>query len=219
MSWTDGPNSKWNSSNPNQKTPVSNHRNPNQKDNGNNRRSVRVGQDDVAATFTEKGLETFSKIFATSVESAISRVLPDAIERVIDAKLRDEIASLREEVNELRSMLSQSSPATPVEISSATQERAETNAVSKPVVESSKSVSRYHTGDVIEDQFDQELSALLKVMKELGRPVKSDELRSLLPEIKWSSNPSVKLSNLMIKSNGQIERVGRGFYAYVNRGE
>lgn len=156
-------------------------------------------------------METFSKIFATSVEAAISRVLPEVIEKAVDAKLREEMISLREEIQELRSMLTSQSR----ESADRAVSREHAKEVRGPVAD------KPSTGMNAEksDRLTEELSALLKVLKEIRRPVKAGELRSLLPEIKWGSNPAVKLSNLMIKSNGLIQRVGKGFYQYANSAE
>lgn len=64
-----------------------------------------------------------------------------------------------------------------------------------------------------------EVELVVKTLKEIGRPVKSDELRALTSEVHWGANPSVKMSNLINKSNGQIERVGRGRYQYKNQAD
>lgn len=207
MSWTNRPNV-------NQRASESNARHSNPKDNIDHPHGTRTNYDHVATSFTE-GLETFSEIFTTSVESAIFSILPAVIEKAIDAKLHGEISLLRKEIQELRNTL----PRKIQETIHETLSVKEVDYVNKPATESSPNVNRHRIDDEKQERIERELSSLLNILKEIGRPVKADELRSLLPEIKWSSNSSIKLSNLMIKSNGQIERVGRGFYQYVNSAE
>ncbi|MCL6446266.1 MAG: hypothetical protein K6T83_22940, partial [Alicyclobacillus sp.] len=58
----------------------------------------------------------------------------------------------------------------------------------------------------------EELAAVTEALRNAGRPVKADELRSMVPEVHWGNQPTLKMTALVNKSKGQIVRVGRGIY-------
>ncbi|KPV42228.1 hypothetical protein [Alicyclobacillus ferrooxydans] len=55
---------------------------------------------------------------------------------------------------------------------------------------------------------------VIEALRKLGRPVKTSELPNLIQDVHWGSNPSAKIKSFMDRSNGQIQRTGRGVYAY-----
>lgn len=56
---------------------------------------------DVAATFTQEGLQTFSTIFASTVEAAIAKNLPDVFEKVLDRKLEQLALQVKVQIDDL----------------------------------------------------------------------------------------------------------------------
>lgn len=58
-------------------------------------------QRDVAATFSQEGLQTFSTIFSSAVEAAIAKNLPDLFERVLDKKVEHLLLRAQAEMNQV----------------------------------------------------------------------------------------------------------------------
>lgn len=247
---------------------------------------------DVAATFTQEGLQTFSLIFSSAVEAAIAKTLPDLVERAVERKMQlfakqvsDDVHRLAEDALQslakhaftvveqqvetflaglsLPAILTPQAPDEAVQPVVTSEPSAEPIASSVPEVparleEDPFTIEEHqspmpdvstdtdsHLGsesrlgdDEMEPQLtvsrsaalnndtadearlhstgrsEQEVQTLVQTMKKLNRPVKTDELKTLIPDIKWGSNPSIKMSHLMQKSNGQIERKSKGIYQY-----
>ncbi len=56
-------------------------------------------QKDVAATFTQEGLQAFSQIFSTSVEAAIAKSLPGMLDDAIERELQNIIQQIKNELS------------------------------------------------------------------------------------------------------------------------
>ncbi len=237
-------------------------------------------QADVAATFTQEGLQTFSMIFSSAVEAAIAKSLPDIVERSVERKFHDVVIQVRDDIaaltNDLFAKLSD-------EIDGAVQAQFEKileriqafEAVQHPPhhVESAdgathddlpdavtieESVDEIQTGEeaqILNEQSQTlpaeeaadtsqvmhgyhlngsspdslqndakgdrrsraayEVGLVIETMKRVGRPIRTSELQSLIEEVRWGSNPSVKMTTLMNQSAGRIRRAGRGLYTYT----
>ncbi|GMA61689.1 hypothetical protein NZD89_18300 [Alicyclobacillus fastidiosus] len=219
MSWTHGQPPRGNQSpyvDPKREGNYRQGHNPNQRQapTSDAGRASRPQQSNVAATFTQEGLQTFSQIFSSFVEAAIAKALPEIVERSIERKMSEILDQIRNELQPLlTSVMTQAYNATQVVGTHShtdiegdqTQETSHNQVVTANPVQS-KPARR---------QTDEELEILLKVLKEAGRPLRTTELRSLAPEVKWGSNPSVKINSLIQASEGQIQRVGRGLYQYT----
>ncbi|GEO24783.1 hypothetical protein AAC03nite_05680 [Alicyclobacillus acidoterrestris] len=236
-----------------------NNRNP-RAPQGTSRHSQNM--DNVAATFTQEGLQTFSTIFSTSVEAAIAKSLPEIVERAVERQIKQvlqqtienfekqtaDLASQIRDLKHLATRLSEGAEGASI-VSKAPESVAvddqqpqcraendeETKApavpagdtvVDEPYEELTMPISDRpsdHPSPLkasvapTQTRIAKEVELVVKTLKEIGRPVKSDELRALASEVHWGANPSVKMNNLINKSNGQIERVGRGRYQYKNQ--
>ncbi|MFB5192509.1 hypothetical protein [Alicyclobacillus fastidiosus] len=237
--------------------------NPNMKPNDRrNNRNPRAPQsapryqqnvDNVAATFTQEGLQTFSTIFSSAVEAAIAKSLPDIVERAVERQMKDllqravsEIERITENLASQIESFAQGSHAGAQAESVAELEHANeaddatpsptVNVLSEaPDVDEEVPTLLDEVDDTPEDakttamddasesssvanpqqtRIAQEVELVVHTLRDIGRPVKSDELRTLTQDVQWGSNPSVKMSNIINKSNGQIVRVGRGMYQY-----
>lgn len=202
-----------------------NDRNGRQNSNPNSRSNQPMER--VAATFTQEGLQTFSQIFSTSVEAAISKTLPDLVERAVENQMKDFVRLVADELERRFSNVSQlvvpvtTEPSVEQsEMEEDLEERPEQAVASEPVevdestAKKSRRTTRVAKSEPANHRLATELDMVIDALKAEGRPLKAEELRVLASGVKWGSNPSVKLSNLVIKSNGQIERVGRGTYQY-----
>ncbi|GMA61709.1 hypothetical protein NZD89_18390 [Alicyclobacillus fastidiosus] len=242
--------------------------NPNMKPNDRrNNRNPRAPQgapryqqnvDNVAATFTQEGLQTFSTIFSSAVEAAIAKALPDIVERAVERQMRDLLQQAVTDIERItRSLATQiesfaqssaqsSSHAGAPEVSVVETEHANETSDDTPLpavsvlseapevdneIPARPSEVDEQSADAKSDTVDhasessastntqtgrvaQEVELVVHTLREIGRPVKSDELRTLTQDVQWGSNPSVKMSSIINKSNGQIVRVGRGIYQY-----
>lgn len=237
-------------------------------------------QSDVAATFTQEGLQTFSMIFSSAVEAAIAKSLPDIVERSVERKFHDVFVQVRDDIaaltNDLFTKLSN-------EIDGAVQAQLEQileriqvfEAVQHPLhrvesadegthndlpdsvtieenvdeiktgdevqilneqsqtlaleeaTDTSEVMNGYHSNDSSPDNLQNdatearraraayEVTLVIETMKRAGRPIRTSELQSLIEEVRWGSNPSVKMATLMNQSGGRIRRAGRGLYTYT----
>lgn len=227
---------------------------------------------EVAATFTQEGLQTFSLIFSSAVEAAIAKSLPDIVDKAVERKMREFVQQISTELNAVATNLLErvvddtarvlqqrlATVVTNIDMLNHTPQSVvadsqvpESSAVSADEVESSMiahapeatsapddSVQTTSAHSPVQTELlpltapealeaqeqgrdvratkrtNDEVESLVQALQGLGRPAKTEELRQLVPDIHWSSNPSVKMSNLLIKSKGRIGRVGRGMYEY-----
>lgn len=224
MSWTKGQSRRENES-PyiHQDTPGENNTSPATnnyfKANGrrsdyNHRQPQHNAQKDVAATFTQEGLQAFAQIFSTSVEAAIAKALPEKLDEAIAKQLK---TMKNELVEALRAtLIEQVAHAIDERVSSLLQEHL---ASDKTVVQTTTEVEQSGTDLVTPDSrasISREVEAVIQQLKDIGRPVQANELQSLLTGIRWSGNVSAKMTKLINRSNGQILRKGRGLYQYCS---
>ncbi|MFD1674882.1 hypothetical protein [Alicyclobacillus fodiniaquatilis] len=203
--------------------------NSNKRDSGNTRND-RPNQEEVAATFTQQGLATFSEIFGSAVEKAIAKELPSvvsqavakelssvvrqAVEESIERKMFQAIRLVKEEIigdllTHVSNILEESTreKVSAMETAAAAVQVTEEYKKVNESAENSGSTPKVKTGN-------NDVDAVIALLKQKGQPVKFDEIKNLLPDLKWGSNPSVKMSNMVIHSMGQINRLGKGFYEY-----
>ncbi|WAH35426.1 hypothetical protein [Alicyclobacillus dauci] len=249
MSWTQGQPPRGNQSPfidpPRDNKGPNNHTKPNTGRNDRNQRQSpntsypHQNMSNVAATFTQEGLETFSLIFSSAVEAAIAKSLPEIVERAVKRSTEEVLNRAMEEMERVTSNLvsqvsqcvetamkqtttsiaeSEQSPAYEIleteetAIPDATMvDTKETEYIQSDVDDQGKSDNSSTSG---QGRLARELESVIQTLKDAGRPIKTDELRLLTHDVQWGTNPSVKMSNLVSKSKGQIERVSRGVYQY-----
>ena len=202
---------------------------------------------EVAATFTQEGLQTFSLIFSSAVEAAMAKSLPDLIEKAVERKMQEIMNQFLLEMNRMKdefsllvdtkmetAMQSSPTPVQPKEEAMAATPEFDEEAVnlSEQVpafavaqeVSSSQEPSLEVSNEASEEMETPESTATSQVrnkadvdrvvdaLKAAVEPVTTDQLRSLLPDLPWGNNPSVKMNGFIRKSGGLIERAGRGLY-------
>ncbi|WDL95699.1 hypothetical protein [Alicyclobacillus sp. ALC3] len=221
MSWTQGQSNRGNQS------PYVDFENDerNRRPNYSNRRQNQVTTStpgNVAATFTQEGLSTFASIFSTAVEAAIAKSLPEVVEHAVERKLQDVLHVVHSEVDRLAAeLVAKITEQTQATIGAFLKESFKTEQVDLQMHDAplSEETSAGNSQSNQVNRSTTELNALIDTLKAIGQPIKASELPALVKEVEWGKNPSMKMTNLMHKSNGQIERVGRGLYGYKNIGE
>ncbi len=173
-------------------------------------------QKDIAATFTQEGLQAFSLIFSSAVEAAIAKSMPDMLDNAIERQFSSVIQQIKNDLSIFAAELvtqiaNQIMDTVNAQLSKTMDEPMlnGTEAQSKPAA------NEYHTGDSDSAPFfSEEVEIAVHALRTIERPVKTSELPSLIQDIKWGSNVSGKMSMLIRRSNGQIVRSGRGMYQY-----
>lgn len=209
---------------------------------------------DVAATFTQEGLQTFATIFSTAVEAVLVKTLPELVEKVLDKKVEELSKQLLLEMHHLlKSQLTTSQvPSESTEQpgiardngnfhfgETIMQDRSDStsvqsqnwgveaglglapynslNSLSQTPPTTGSSQVAVHSGPIQQpSRLIDDLKRVIGSLQHLDRPVRTNELPELVPEVYWGHNISMKMNKIMQKSEGRIQRISKGLYVYKN---
>lgn len=66
----------------------------------------------------------------------------------------------------------------------------------------------------IENRLAHDFEKVIAILQSAGHPLSAEELRQAAEDVEWGNNFTVKMNRFIQKSNGQIERVGKGVYQF-----
>lgn len=143
------------------------------------------------------------------VETSLESMFPSTLERVLDqslfsfqTRLNSEFAKLGRDI--VNTVPDNYSPKPPCD----------------PTFDDVKRPECIHSPREDECEINRDLKAVLEVLKEAGTPMKAGQLRALTKaQVVWGSNPSITLSRIVGRAEGQIVRVNKGVYQYRETGK
>lgn len=202
---------------------------------------------DVAATFTQEGLQAFSTIFSSAVEAVLVKALPDLVEKAVERKvdemskqillelhrvMENQLSSLREPISvqnistseysqqsEMEKQFPEEALDTRLQGASSETKPQEDRLSKETTIQQSLHVNRaaedgWQTNFHQTTSLAEDAKLVVDVMQKMDRPVRTNELPELIPDVYWGHNISMKMNKVMQKSAGRIERISKGLYVY-----
>lgn len=191
---------------------------------------------EAAMVLSHEGMNVFSQIFANSVETAISKALPQILERTIDRKVTEILEGAVEGMRLFATQMSNpivqqiedqverklslikfpivQEPAQEVETVDPIIEepkediKTEMIKIQKSKRQPNKKVHPYKgmTKDQISKILVDELRMVTDKMIRAGKPLHHKEITSLCPEVHWGTSVWSKMNKLIQLSEGLIEK-------------